>query len=204
MRALPALHERASSSSIRQRPMWWLAATTPGRMPSVRHAEITKCPILVLTRTRPLSSMPSASASFGWIQSGWRWLISLSHFELPDRVWMSVGMRNVGSRMRSVPAMSRSSQCTWDGIHFGVAYSGQPQSASVSEYSSSFFDGVGKPSLSSPSISTAGEPSPSLASWRSSRVSSEPSHVPGVPGLRYTPSPSLMQPSTDAGSTGRS
>jgi hypothetical protein len=62
-----------------------------------------------------------------------------------ERVWMRVGMRNVGSRMRSLPARSRSSQWTWDGIHFGVAYSGQPQSLSVVENSSSFFDGVGNP-----------------------------------------------------------
>ncbi len=119
-------------------------------MPSVRQAAITKWPIRVVTRTRPLSSIPSFSASDGWIQSGWRWLISFSHFELAERVWMSVGMRNVGSRMRSFPARSRSSQWTWDGIHVGVAYSGQPHSASVVENSSSFFDGVGNPSLASP------------------------------------------------------
>ena len=144
----------------RQRPMWWDAATTPGRIPSVRHASITKWPIRVVMRTRPFSSMPSASASDGWIHNGCRWLISFSHLLFAERVWTKVGMRNVGSRIRSSPARSRSSQWTCDGIHPGVACSGQPQSRNVVEYSSSFFDGVGKPTLASPSTSTAGEPSP--------------------------------------------
>ncbi len=134
-------------SSRRQRPMWWDAATTPGRIPSVRHASITKWPIRVVMRTRPFSSMPSASASDGWIHNGWRWLISFSHLLFAERVWISVGMRNVGSRIRSSPARSRSSQWTCDGIQPGVACSGHPQSRNVVEYSSSFFDGVGKPTL---------------------------------------------------------
>ena len=40
--ALPAAQFRPSVSSRRQRPMWWDAATTPGRMPSVLQAWITK------------------------------------------------------------------------------------------------------------------------------------------------------------------
>jgi len=54
----------------------------------------------VVTRTRPFSAMFSFSASSGCSQSGCRWLISDSHLLLAERVWMSVGMRNVGSRMR--------------------------------------------------------------------------------------------------------
>ena len=37
--------------------------------------------VWVVTRTRPSTSMPSSSASRGWIHSGWPWLISFSHFE---------------------------------------------------------------------------------------------------------------------------
>ena len=47
----------------------------------------------------------------------------------------------------------------------GSAYSGHPQSRIVSEKSSSFLDGVGKPSLAWPSMSTAGEPSPMNGMW---------------------------------------
>ena len=147
MEALPVPQERAASSSNRQRPMWWLAATTPGRIPSVRHAEMTKWPIRVVMRTRPFSSMFSCSASDGCNHSGWRWLISFNHWLLDDRVWIRVGIRNVGTRIRSPAVRSRSSQWTWLRMKAGSAYSGHPQSRIVSEKSSSFLDGVGKPSL---------------------------------------------------------
>ena len=140
--------------------MWWLAATTPGRMPSVRHAWITKWPIRVVIRTRPFSSMPSSSASPGCNQSGWRWLISFNHWLLDDRVWINVGTRKVGTRIRSPADMSRSSQCTWLRMNVGMEYSGHPQSRIVSEKNSSFRDGVGNPNFGSPLMSTAGEPSP--------------------------------------------
>ena len=104
--------------------------------------------------------MSSCSASLGWIHSGCPWLISLSHLALPPRVWIIVGSRNVGMRMRSPAAKSRSSQWTCDGIHVGRAYSGQPQSRSISEYSSSLREGVGKPARTTPSISTPTDPSP--------------------------------------------
>ncbi len=151
-------------------------------MPSVRHAAITKCPIRVVIRTSPFSSMPSSSASLGWTHSGWRWLISLSHSELAERVWISVGIRKVGTRIRSPAAMSRSSQWTWLLMNVGVVYSGQPQSRIVSEKSSSFLDGVGKPNLASPAMSTAGEPSPMKGMWP--LISSSEPYEPAVPGLR--------------------
>ena len=142
--------------------MWWLAATTPGRIPSVRQAEITNHPIRVVIRTRPLSTMPSSSASVGWIHRGWRWLISFSHLLFPDRVWIRVGIRKVGTRMRSPAAKSKSSQWTWLLMKVGRAYSGQPQSRVVSEYNSSFLEGVGNPARACPLTSTAGDPSPTI------------------------------------------
>ena len=162
--------------------MWCEAPTTPGRMPSVRQARMTNQPSRVLTRTRPSTSISSFSASLGWIQRGWPWLISLSHFELPPRVWIIVGSRNVGIRMRSPAPKSRSSQWTWDGIQVGSAYSGQPQSRSISEYSSSFHEGVGKPARTTPSISTPREPSPMNGMWPP--MSSRSSWRPAVPGTR--------------------
>ena len=99
-----AIESPATHGDGRRQPL-------PGRMPSVRHAEMTKCPMRVLTRTSPPTSMPSASASDGWIHSGWRWLISASHLAFAERVCISVGIRNVGNKMRSLPA--RSSRCQW-------------------------------------------------------------------------------------------
>ena len=182
--------------------MWWLAATTPGRIPSVRHAWMTKWPMRVVIRTSPFSSMPSCSASVGCSQSGWRWLISFSHLLLADRVWMSVGMRNVGTRMRSPADMSRSSQWTWLLMKVGMAYSGQPQSRMVAEKNSSFLDGVGNPSLASPSMSMAGEPSPMNGMWPS--MSSNALWEPAVPGRRQTPASSRNAPSRSAAGTWRS
>ena len=48
-----------------QRPMWWLQATTPGRIPSVTQALSTKCPISVSTRTRSPVRTSSRAASRG-------------------------------------------------------------------------------------------------------------------------------------------
>ena len=133
-------------------------------------------------RTSPLSSMPSCSASLGWIHSGWPWLISFSHLALPPRVWIIVGRRKVGMRMRSPAAKSRSCQWTCDGIQVGSAYSGQPQSRSISEYSSSLRDGVGKPVRTTPSTSTPTEPSP--MNGMCPPTSSSRSWQPAVPGTR--------------------
>ena len=78
--------------------MWWLHATTPGRMPSVTQAFATKWPISVSTRTRsPVRPTPSRAASVGWIQSGLVCASSSSHLALAERVWIWVGSRNVES-----------------------------------------------------------------------------------------------------------
>ena len=86
---------RPTGPSGFQRPMWWLQATTPGRMPSVTQALTTKWPISVSTRTRSPVSTPSWAASVGWIHSGLVWAISSSHLELAMRVWIWTGSRNV-------------------------------------------------------------------------------------------------------------
>ena len=40
---------------------------------------------------------PSRSASFVLIHTGlWFWLISISHFEFTERVWMLYGNRKIG------------------------------------------------------------------------------------------------------------
>ena len=64
----------------------------------------------VLIRTRSPVSNPSWSASIGFIHNGCPWLISYRYLALPDRVWIRVGSRKMGSRMRSRPSRSRSRQ----------------------------------------------------------------------------------------------
>src|SRR3990172_3614039 len=76
-----------------QRPMWWLHATTPGRIPSVTQAFTTKWPMRVSTRTRSPVRMPSESAWTGCIHSGVVCAISSSHFALALRVWICTGRR---------------------------------------------------------------------------------------------------------------
>ena len=83
--------------------------TTPGRMPSVTHARVTKWPMPVFTFTRSPCSMPSFAASPVAIQSGLLCEISYSHFT-GERVWISVGSRKFGSRSNSFAARSRSRQ----------------------------------------------------------------------------------------------
>ena len=78
--------------------MWWLHATTPGRMPSVTQAFATKWPISVSIRTRSPVPTPARAASTGAIQSGFVWAISSSHLAFAERVWISTGRRNVGIR----------------------------------------------------------------------------------------------------------
>jgi hypothetical protein len=82
-----------SCSLSRQRPMWWLAATTPGRMPSVTSDRITKKPISVSTRARSPVDSPIRSASRGQTSSGWVCDSSLRYLALPEREWIIVGSR---------------------------------------------------------------------------------------------------------------
>ncbi len=92
--------------------MWWEQATTPGRIPSVTHARLTRWPLSVSTRTRSPLRTPIRAASSGWIQTGLAWAISLSHFALPVRVWTSTGRRNVGMSAKSFGPVIRS-RATW-------------------------------------------------------------------------------------------
>ncbi len=80
---------------------------------SVTHARVTKCPISVITFTRSPVCTPSRWASLVWIQSGLECEISFSHLLLPERVWISVGSRNVGSRTNSPRRLSIAPACTW-------------------------------------------------------------------------------------------
>ena len=71
----------------------------------------------VSTRTRSPVSTPSRRASSGCIQSGLVCESSVSHFALPERVWISVGSRNVGTSAISplrgrAPTSGRGSACT--------------------------------------------------------------------------------------------
>src|SRR6266511_1012887 len=94
-----------------QRPMWWLQATTPGRMPSVTQVLTTKYPIAVSTRTRSPAPTPSRPASYGWIHSGLVWASSLSHLALPPRVWIWTGSRKV--EMSTIWSESSADGCMW-------------------------------------------------------------------------------------------
>ena len=49
----------------------------------------------------------------GWTHSGFVWLISCSHLALPERVWIRVGRRKVGTSAYSPRAGSRCRLCTW-------------------------------------------------------------------------------------------
>ena len=96
--------------------MWWLSAMTPGRIPWCAQTRATKWPILVVTRTRSPVAMPSRSASSALIQSGWVLLISLRYLALPERVWISVGSRKVGTSTISPASVSISLRDTCDSM----------------------------------------------------------------------------------------
>src|SRR5574342_102316 len=64
-RRTSALAQRSvpTSSKRRQRPRWWLQATTPSRTPSVTQTLFTKWPMRVDTRTRSSVRTPSRAAA---------------------------------------------------------------------------------------------------------------------------------------------
>ena len=102
---------RWPSSPVFQRPMWWLQATTPGRMPSVTQAFTTKWPMRVSTRTRSPVSTPSFAASLGCSHRGFVCAISSSHLAFALRVWIWTGRRNVG--MSGISPGPRCDLWTW-------------------------------------------------------------------------------------------
>ena len=85
----------------------------------------------VLMRTRSVVSNPKRSASSGWIHTGFVFESSYSHFELPERVWINVGRRNVGMSTYSPFDTSIVLRWMWLSMYAGSAYSGQPHSAIV-------------------------------------------------------------------------
>ena len=93
--------------------MWCDSATTPGRMPSVAQTLTTKCPMRVETRTRAPVVSPSRAASFPFTHSGWVLLSSLRYLALPERVWISVGSRNVGTSTNSLRVRVDLAAATW-------------------------------------------------------------------------------------------
>ena len=99
----------------------------PGRMPSVTHTRSTKWPIAVATFSRSPVVTPNRSASSGWSHSGLVWEISASHLALPERVWISVGSRKVGSSTISPRARSMLEKWMWLRMYRGTACSGHFQ-----------------------------------------------------------------------------
>ncbi len=116
-----------------QRPMWWDSPTTPGRIASVAQTRATKWPISVVTRTRSPVRTPILRASPALNHSGWVLEISLRYLAFPTRVWIRVGSRKFGISTNSSSSRSMRLAATCDSMYPGVAYSGQPQSASVVE-----------------------------------------------------------------------
>src|SRR5205823_503182 len=109
------------------------------------HTRSTKYPMAVLTFSRSPVVTPSRAASLGCTHRGLVCEISASHFEFPERVWISVGRRNVGSRTISPRLASMFEKCTWLRMYWGTACSGHFHCLSVFEKNSSLRDGVGKP-----------------------------------------------------------
>jgi hypothetical protein len=67
----------------------------------------------VLTFTRSPVRTARRAASDVWIQTGLEWEISFSHLALPERVWISVGRRNVGISANSFFAGSMPLASMW-------------------------------------------------------------------------------------------